>query len=290
MKHTTFLKTLLLAPALLLAAAISTAGLATIPGMLENPADNSLQSGVGLFSGWHCDADKIEIIVDDRPAKTAAYGTPRKDTQAKCGDTDNGFGLLFMFNLYGTGQHTVKALADGIEFDSAQFTVDYLDSAYIRDFASYVPITVPSLGKEAILVWQESMQGYVISGVQDLDFTMEDVLKAAVGSWAGTWQSAWISGSTMAMGVEVVQIPGGVAFQPTSITINGTGCAAEAKQSTPITSMDAMITQVVMNDDSEVEMQLLAVESMTAVTGTFVFDSGLCAGLDGTFSLFKLEP
>ena len=246
-----------------------------------------MQSGVGLFSGWHCDADKIEIIVDDRPAKVAAYGTPRKDTQTKCGDTDNGFGLLFMFNLYGIGPHKVRALADGIEFDSAEFTVDYLDSAYIRDLASYVPITVPAMGKEAVLVWQESMQGYVISDVQDLDFSMEDAVKAATGDWAGTWQSAWAPDSTLAMSIEVVEIPGGMAFQPTSITINGTGCAAQAKQATPITSFDAMVTEVVMNDNSEVEIQILPVESMTAAAGIFVFDSGPCAGLDGAFSIFK---
>ena len=287
MKSMIFFKTLLLAPALLLNAQVSAESLPIIPGVLENPADNSMQSGVGLFSGWHCDADKIEIIVDDRPAKTAAYGTPRKDTQAKCGDTDNGFGLLFMFNLYGIGPHKVRALADGIEFDSAEFTVDYLDSAYIRDLASYVPITVPAMGKEAVLVWQESMQGYVISDVQDLDFSMEDAVKAATGDWAGTWQSAWAPDSTLAMSIEVVEIPGGMAFQPTSITINGTGCAAQAKQATPITSFDAMVTEVVMNDNSEVEIQILPVESMTAAAGIFVFDSGPCAGLDGAFSIFK---
>ena len=73
MKHATFFKTLLLAPALLLNAQVLAESLPIIPGVLENPADNSMQSGVGLFSGWHCDADKIDIIVDDRPAKVAAY-------------------------------------------------------------------------------------------------------------------------------------------------------------------------------------------------------------------------
>jgi hypothetical protein len=284
MKNTTFLSTLLLAPALLLSASVSASG------VLENPQDNSMQSGISMFSGWYCDADKIEIIVDDRPAKTAAYGTPRKDTLGVCGDTDNGFGLLFAFNLYGAGPHTVKALADGVEFDSAQFTVDYLDSSYIRGLDSYVEITVLALGKEATLVWQENMQGYVISNVQDLDFTMEDVLQAAVGTWSGTWQSAWAPGSTLDMTVEAIQIPGGVTLQPTSITINGTGCAAESKQTTPITSFDSMVSEFVMEDGSEGEIEILPANSMTAVAGTFVFDSGTCAGLDGVYTLFKQAP
>jgi len=289
MKYTTFLKTLLLAPALLLTASVAAAGgLEITKGMLENPKDNSLQSGIGIFYGWHCDADKIEILIDDKAAKTVAYGMPRKDTLDACGDTDNGFGFVYAFNLLDAEElHTVKALADGIEFASAQFTVDYLDPGYIRGLASYAEITVPALGKEAILVWQENMQGYVVSNVQDLDFTIEDIIAAAVGNWSGTWESAWAPGSTMNMAVGVVQIPGGVTFQPTSITINGTGCAVEAETATPITSFDSMISHIVMKDGSEVEIEFLAAESMTAVAGTLLFDSGPCEGLDGVYTLFK---
>lgn len=288
MKYTTFLKTLLLAPALLLSASVSAVDIPIIQGKLDSPQDNSLQSGIGIFYGWHCDADIIEIIIDDKPAKTVAYGMPRKDTEATCGDTDNGFGFVYAFNLLEAKKmHTVKALADGIEFDSAQFTVDYLDSSYIRGLASYVEITVPALGKEAILLWQESMQGYVISNVQDLDFTMEDIIKAAVGTWSGNWQSTLTSGSTIDMKVEVVQIQGEAALQPTSITINGTGCSAESKQTTPITSFDSMVSEFVMKDGSEGEIEILPANSMTAVAGTFVFYSGTCAGLDGVYTLFK---
>ncbi len=48
-----------------------------------------------------------------------------------------------------------------------------------------------------------------------------------------------------------------------------------------------MISHIVMKDGSEVEIEFLATESMTAVAGTLVFDSGPCEGLDGVYTLFK---
>ena len=87
---------------------------------LENPQPDSFQSGIGLISGWACNAQQIEITFNGGPPVEASYGTSRSDTQATCGDADNGFGLPFNWNLLGDGVHTVQALADGIEFASVQ--------------------------------------------------------------------------------------------------------------------------------------------------------------------------
>ena len=65
------------------------------PGSLENPGPASFQSGIGLLSGWVCDAAVVELEINGGPRVVAAYGTDRADTAAVCGDTDNGFGLLF---------------------------------------------------------------------------------------------------------------------------------------------------------------------------------------------------
>ena len=50
------------------------------PHVLENPAPGSFQSGLGLISGWVCDAQTITISFDDGPPQEAAYGTSRGDT------------------------------------------------------------------------------------------------------------------------------------------------------------------------------------------------------------------
>ena len=83
--------------------------------VLENPSPGSSQSGIGIISGWACEAQAVVIELNGSPVQ-AAYGTPRGDTQPVCGDTDNGFSLLVNWNNLGDGQHTVRALADGLEF------------------------------------------------------------------------------------------------------------------------------------------------------------------------------
>ena len=65
----------------------------------------------------------VEIEINDTIRIPATYGTERRDTTSVCGDSNNGFVLPFNWNLLGDGPHTVRALADGVEFDRATFTV-----------------------------------------------------------------------------------------------------------------------------------------------------------------------
>ena len=64
--------------------------------------------------------------MNEGPPLMAAYGTNRADTAAVCNDTDNGFGLLFNWNLLGDGEHTVMTLVDGVELDRTTVTVTTL--------------------------------------------------------------------------------------------------------------------------------------------------------------------
>src|SRR5262245_3500106 len=81
---------------------------------LEDPQPGSFQSGIGLIRGWVCDASRVDIEFDGGSTLQAAYGTPRADTADECQDDgNNGFGLVFNWNLLGTGTHTVRALRDG---------------------------------------------------------------------------------------------------------------------------------------------------------------------------------
>ena len=103
-----------------------------LPGYLENPGAASFQSGIGLISGWTCAADEVEIVLNGEPQE-AAYGTARLDTETVCGDTDNGFGLLFNWNLLGDGEHEVVAVVDGVELDRATVTVTTLGAEFLRE-------------------------------------------------------------------------------------------------------------------------------------------------------------
>ena len=132
--------------------------------MLENPAPDSHQSGVSVVSGWACEAEEIVIEIDGTPF-TAAYGTPREDTQEMCGDTDNGFSLLWNWSNSGDGAHTVRALSDGVEFGTATVTVTTFGTPFLREASgSYILDDFPTTGEEIRIQWAESLQNFVIQG------------------------------------------------------------------------------------------------------------------------------
>ncbi len=139
------------------------------PRVLENPQPGSFQSGIGVISGWVCEASQIEIEFDDDAANRwlAGYGTQRSDTAGVCGDTDNGFGLLFNWNLLGDGQHTVRAFADGLEFGNATFTVKTLGTEFLTGVRRTETLPdFPTRGTNVVVEWQEASQNFVITRVE----------------------------------------------------------------------------------------------------------------------------
>jgi subtilisin-like proprotein convertase family protein len=136
-------------------------------GALENPQPNAFASGIGVISGWYCDAQEIQIQFDDEAPKTAAYGTNRGDTRGVCGDIDNGFGLLWNMNLLGDGEHTIRAYADGVQFAQVRFQVTTLGAEFVSGVAAQIRIEdFPDAGSSTLLRWQEANQNFVIQGVE----------------------------------------------------------------------------------------------------------------------------
>ena len=138
------------------------------PGYLENPGPESFQSGVGVLSGWVCDADMVEIELNGMPQE-AAYGTERVDTAGVCGDVDNGFGLLVNWNRLGAGEHTVVASVDGVELGRATVRVTTVGAGAEEEFLRGAAGTCeaedfPRLGERVRLVWQQPSQNFVIAG------------------------------------------------------------------------------------------------------------------------------
>ncbi len=132
-------------------------------GSLENPGPDSFQSGIRVISGWVCEAEAVEAELGHLGRQTAAYGTERLDTQAVCGDTDNGFGVLFNWNLLGDGEHEVVAYVDDVELGRATVTVTTLGAEFVRDIAGTCAATdFPSPGETVTVAWQQSQQNFVL--------------------------------------------------------------------------------------------------------------------------------
>ncbi len=175
-------------------------------GILENPGSNSFQSGIGVLSGWVCDADTVEIELNG-VVHEAAYGTERLDTEPVCGDSDNGFGLLFNWNLLGDGEHEVVAFVDGIELDRATVTVTTLGAEFLRDVAGSCPVEDFPLAEETVpLVWQQNNQNFVL----------------AEGSRPSGENRSGIAG------VGFLENPGPNSFQSGVGVLSGWACEAEA--------------------------------------------------------------
>ncbi len=121
-------------------------------------------SGIGLVTGWVCEAEQVELEFDGEIIVTAPYGTDREDTLDACGDRDNGFGLVFNWNRLSDGKHTVRALADGVEFGSATFRVTTFGVEFLRDAqGDYLLPDFPDTGQQTRLVWQEAAQNFAIA-------------------------------------------------------------------------------------------------------------------------------
>ena len=181
-----------------------------VTGVVENPAPASFQSGIGVISGWVCDAETVEIVLNAGPPVMAAYGTSRADTSGVCGDTDNGFGLLFNWNLLGDGEHTVMTLVNGVELDRTTVTVTTLGTEFLRDVHGVcIREHFPSPGESVRLSWQEAQQNFVIT----------DGAAPPADSPAGPRPASSLPG--------VLENPSPASFQSGIGVISGWVCAAE---------------------------------------------------------------
>lgn len=256
---------------------------AVAQGTLENPRPAGVESGIGLVSGWHCDAGTIQIQFDDGALTPAAYGTARADTAGVCGDSDNGFGLLWNYNLLDDGQHIVRAFADGVQFASADFEVRTLGQEFIEGLTLTKELTALDIGKQIELSWQQSKQGFVISRVEDAGFSLDDLITALSGSWFGAWNAPLEAG---AVNMTLAEAPGG-NLELTQIMLTNTGCATNAISGGELQDIDDLSLEITMSDGSHVDLEIIATESLTTLGGTFVFTSGPCRGQDGVFHLFR---
>lgn len=138
--------------------------LASAQGTIETPEDLSAEAGIGVLSGWHCGGRLIQVRIDGGALLTAGSRTPRGDTQGVCGRADNGWSLLFNFNLLQGQLHEVVAYADGAEFARSRFRTASLGEEYLTDRrASCQVLNFPNLGDSTWLTWNEAKQNFSIS-------------------------------------------------------------------------------------------------------------------------------
>ncbi len=141
-------------------------GAAAPKGALENPGNRSAKSGIGVISGWVCEADVVEVEIGTQRSPVA-YGTPRGDTAAVCGDTANGFVTLVNWNLLGDGLHTLRLLVDGVPLGGATFIVTTFGQEFLQGVTHRAVVhDFPTPGAAAVIEWDEGVQNFVVVGTE----------------------------------------------------------------------------------------------------------------------------
>ena len=153
---------------------------------LENPAPGALKSGVGVVSGWVCDANRLEVSFDGGARLFVPYGSERTDTAVVCGDTDNGFGLLWNYNELDDGPHTVTLYVDGVVQTQVSFNVVTLGTNFLQGVTGQGTVTL-SDGKQVNVQWEETTQGFTITGYSGGDAPPPPSSGKGVGQFVGTW-------------------------------------------------------------------------------------------------------
>ena len=132
----------------------------------EVPGEGSIQSGVGIIRGWACDATKVEISIDSGERIPVAYGTSREDTVDICGDSNNGYGMVFAWGLLGEGMHRLQVFLDGhslIAIVDVEFAVTGIGDPFAKGLTGTYELTdFPAIGESVTVQWSEPDQNFII--------------------------------------------------------------------------------------------------------------------------------
>lgn len=151
-----------IAPLLLASASFT----ALAQGALETPRSATAYSGIGLISGWHCSARRVEISIDGGAPMLAGSGTPRQDTAGVCGRSDTGFSMAMNWNLLSTpnDSHRILAMADGVVFADTTFQTTSSGVEYLTGKRAAVSVpNFPTFGAITHLKWDEAQQNFRIN-------------------------------------------------------------------------------------------------------------------------------
>ena len=134
---------------------------AQLTGTLEIPGNGTTVSGVGVISGWKCEAEgDITISLNDGDPIPATYGLPRADTSGVCSNNgNNGFFSYTNWGNLGDGEHMAVAYDDGEEFARSTFEVTTLGTEFLTGVSIQVSVPdFPTPGETTTFQWNQATQ------------------------------------------------------------------------------------------------------------------------------------
>ena len=152
--------------------------------VLGNPGNGGFYSGIGVISGWKCQADG-EITVEflnDAGARMVInegrtsnpvpmlYGSERPDVRdaGACASADVGFVAIWNWGELGDGTYTAVAYDNDVEFARNTFTVTTFGTNFLTGASGrFRARDFPDPGVNVLLRWNQNVQGFVIEGVEE---------------------------------------------------------------------------------------------------------------------------
>ena len=131
------------------------------------PSNGGKLSGIGVISGWKCEANgplTVRFLDEDmRPAGnpvTLVYGSERPDVlkRGACPDANVGFVAIWNWGNLDDGTHTAVAYDNGVEFDRSTFTVATTGEDFTDANLRLRAPNFPSPGETTWFEWNQSTQ------------------------------------------------------------------------------------------------------------------------------------
>ena len=137
---------------------------------LENPSGGLFYSGIGVISGWKCEAGELTVRFNGGEPIPLVYGSERPDVldAGACDSADVGFVAIWNWANLGDGTHTAVVYDNGVEFGRSTFQVATLGENFVRGLSGrFRARDFPDPGVNTLLRWNQNVQGFVIEGVEE---------------------------------------------------------------------------------------------------------------------------
>ena len=130
---------------------------------LEIPTPDATHSGIGVISGWKCDAGELTVRFDGGEHVPLLYGTQRTDVRdaGVCphDHAEVGFVAIWNWGELDDGRHTAVVYDDGVEFDRSTFTVVTMGEAFLTGAEGECTIgDFPAPNEWSRFAWTQSTQ------------------------------------------------------------------------------------------------------------------------------------
>lgn len=155
---------------------------------LEIPTRHTTLSGIGIVSGWKCDAGELTVRFNGGPPVPLLYGAERPDVldAGACDTAEVGFLTIWNYGELGDGEHTAIVYDDEVEFARSTFEVVTFGEAFVRGEEKVWTLTDwPDFGTDVTIAWNEATQNIGIIDITPLDIPPHTppLLTQLLGRW-----------------------------------------------------------------------------------------------------------